>query len=233
MKLDSQDLRWALTRLPRDLEKVMRETAWQDRIFVGGGYIRAIVAGEKISDVDVFVKSKEDALALATLLNDGRGTKLYETENAYTVKGKIAIQIIHRWVFEKPEDVSNSFDFTVCCGVMYYDSTNGRYDSYCDERFYIDLAAKRLVYREPIRNEDAGGSMLRVLKYYQKGYRIPLNSLGAVIARLLGAVDKDKVNLTDSKAVAKVITALLVEVDPAVDPEHLAHLPSTEEEVEE
>ena len=101
------------------------------------------------------------------------------------------------------------------------------WDSYCDERFYIDLASKRLIYRHPIRNEDAGGSMLRVLKYYQKGYRIPLNSLGGVIARLVIALNKDKININNEEDVTMVLTGLLKEVDPAIDPFHISHLPST------
>ena len=49
----------------------------------------------------------------------------------------------------------------------------GEYVGLCNIRFYPDLAARRLVYTSPLRNEDAGGSILRVLKFYQRGYRIP------------------------------------------------------------
>ncbi len=238
MKLDYQDLSWALQRLPKNLKTIMQEKDWIGNIFVGGGYLRSIVAGEKINDVDVFVKSEKDAELLAYKLAFDK-KDIIKTDNAFTVKGKIAIQVIYRWLFEKPEDVSNSFDFTICCAVIYCEPKQGevhknecpvKWDSFCDPRFYIDLASKRLVYRSPVRNEDAGGSMLRVLKYYQKGYRIPLNSLGSVIARLTKAIDVKQVNITDEVAVAKVITGLLREVDPQIDPEHLSHLPSIETE---
>lgn len=222
-QLDLQDLRWALTRLPKSLKKLMESDEWAGRIFVGGGYLRSIVAGEPINDVDVFVNSKEDAELIAYKLCADK-KDVYKTDNAYTVKGKLAIQIIHRWVFSEPKDVSNSFDFTCCCAVIYYKEIWG---SYCDDRFYIDIASKRLIYRSPSRNEDAGGSLLRVLKYYQKGYRIPLNSLGAVIARLMKDFDVHKTPLKEEVRVAHVITALLIEVDPQVDPLHLSHLPST------
>lgn len=222
MKLDNQDLNWAITRMPVNLKNVMKEPEWHGNIFVGGGYLRSIVAGEKVNDVDVFVKTKKDAELLAyKLCNDKRD--VYETENAFTIKGKMVIQIIHRWLFNTPEEVSNSFDYTVCCAVIFY---NGKFDSFCDDRFYVDIASKRLVYRCPIRNEDAGGSMLRVLKYYQKGYRIPLDSLGNVIARLVKSIDINRVNMSDEKAIGKIITGLLHEVDPDIDPEHLSHLPS-------
>lgn len=223
MKLDLQDLKWALQRLPLNLKTLMKDPEWAGNIFVGGGYLRSIVANEPINDVDVFVKSEKDAELLAyKLCSDKRD--IIKTDNAYTIKGKMVIQIIHRWLFEQPEDVSNSFDFTICCAVFYFNGEN--FDSYCDDRFYIDLASKRLVYRCPVRNEDAGGSMLRVLKYYQKGYRIPLNSLGAVIARLVGSVDTTRVDIKNEIAVASIITGLLREVDPDIDPLHQSHLPS-------
>lgn len=226
-QLDRQDLIWALRRVPKELKELMEEPEWQGKIFVGGGFLRSTVAGEPINDVDVFVGSKEVAELIALKLCKDK-KDVYRTDNAFTVKGKLPIQIIHRWLFDSCESVADSFDFTVCCAAFSYGSSG--WTSWCDDKFYTDLAAKRLVYRSPVRNEDAGGSMLRVLKYYQKGYRIPLNSLGAVIARLVKDIDTDKCPLDNEQAVAHLITSLLVEVDPAIDPGHLAHLPSTEDE---
>lgn len=233
MQLDKQDLHWALVRLPNKLKSIMLDPEWLGNIFVGGGYLRAIVANETVNDVDVFVKSEKEAELLAYKLCEDR-KDIFKTDNAYTVKGSLPIQIIHRWVFEKPEDVSNSFDFTVCCAVLYIQEINKdvagkpkpNWQSFCDDRFYIDLASKRLVYRKPVRNEDAGGSILRVLKYYQKGYRIPLDSLGAVIARLVKALDPNRIDINNEGDVGHVITGLLREVDPNIDPTHAAHLPT-------
>jgi hypothetical protein len=230
-------LRWAVQRLPKKLKKIMQSEEWGGSIFVGGGYLRAIVAGEKVNDVDVFVKSQKEAELLAYKLAEDK-RDVYRTDNAYTIKMRpVPVQIIHRWVFEKPEDVAQSFDFTNCCAVISCDvvkeevegkqSFKGSWKSYCDKRFYIDLASKRLIYRNPERNEDAGGSMLRVLKYYQKGYRIPLDSLADVIVRLLRPIDLDRIK-NDEKQLSKVITGLLREVDPNIDPLHESHLPSME-----
>lgn len=224
MKLDNQDLRWALTRLPTSIKKIMQDIEWVNKIFVGGGYLRSIVANEPVNDVDVFVSTKNDAELLAyKLCYDKKDVS--QTDNAFTIKGKTPIQIIHRWLFDKPEDVANSFDFTICCAVINFNGEN--FDSFCDERFYIDIASKRLTYRSPVRNEDAGGSMLRVLKYYQKGYRIPLNSLGSVIARMHRSVNFESIDMLDEVAVGKVLTGLLREVDPEIDPFHKSHLQSS------
>jgi len=224
-KLDNHDLKFSVIRLPENLKTLMKSEEWKNKIFVGGGYIRAIIAREPINDIDLFVGNKIQAELLAHKLSFKK-EDIIVTDNAYTVKGKMPIQIIHRWLFEKPEDVSNSFDFTICCAVIFYNE--GKFDSFCDQRFYVDLSSKRLVYRNPIRNEDAGGSMLRVLKYYQRGYRIPLDSLASVIARLMSVVDLTKIQngLSDQSQVSHVITGLLKVVDPNVDPSHDAHLPS-------
>jgi hypothetical protein len=221
-KINRQDLYWSVKRLPKKLKDLMQDPEWQPYIFVGGGYLRSIVAGEKINDIDIFVDSQTRAELLAHKLCDKK-EDIYKTKNAYTIRDTIDLQIIHRWVFKKPEDVANSFDFTLCCAVIY--GTEKTFDSYCDSRFYMDIASKRLVYRNPVRNEDAGGSMLRVLKYYQKGYRIPLDSLGNVISRLMDGVKEER--MAEGMTRAQVITSLLVEVDPLIDPYHIAHLPSS------
>lgn len=219
MQLDKFDLNFCVNRLPKKLVEVIKNA--KTKLFIGGGYIRGIIAQEKINDIDLFVSTKEDAAVFAGLLSHSP-KDIYKTENAYTIRAPLPLQIIHRWVFEKPEDISLSFDFTICCAVIWYE--NEQWHSFCDDRFYMDLASKRLVYRCPDRNEDAGGSMLRVLKYYQRGYRIPLDSLGAVIARLMRSVKMDAID--SEETLAKVLTGLLQEVDPNIDPNHISHLPS-------
>lgn len=185
----------------------------------------------------MFVKSKTDAELLSLKLSENKN-KIYKTDNAFTITDlKPVVQIVFRWVFDKPEDVINSFDFTIACAVFFY--RDKKWLGLVDNRFYRDLAAKRLVYRSPKRNEDAGGSALRVLKYYQKGYRIPLNSFGAVLARLLKDIDVDVIpedlrdgkedywlSLSQEEKLAWVLTGLLKVVDPQIDPFHEAHLPN-------
>ena len=77
--------------------------------------------------------------------------------------------------------------------------------------------------------------MLRVLKFYQKDYRIPLDSLAAVIARAMTGIDFQQAEATgndNEKGWTHLLTGLLREVDPSIDPTHGAHLP-TEIEKEE
>lgn len=220
-ELDRHDLQWCLRRAPKQVLELMKKHG--PKIVVAGGYIRSCIANEKINDIDLFCQTKESAAQFAKEL--ANGGKVHETDNAFTVstKRRISVQFIHRWTFDTPAACIDSFDFTIACGCFWFD---GSWQSLTDDHFYPDLSAKRLVYRAPKRNEDAGGSMLRVLKFYQRGYRIPLDSLGAVIARLNSGVDTNKIR--NESDYARIVTALLVEVDPAIDPTHIAHLPSLE-----
>jgi hypothetical protein len=219
------------------------------RLVLGGGYIRSMVSGEKPNDLDLFTQTPEDAKLFAKELADEAKKKPYETGNAISVKltPRPFVQYIHRWSFPTPQYLIESFDFTIACSALWFESE--KWTSLIDDEFYADLAAKRLVYRSPQRNEDSGGSLLRVLKFYQRGFRIPLDSLGAVLARLVDGVDlngistesfKDghilggtSIGRTTEERWASVITGLLREVDPQIDPEHFSHLPSLVEKVEE
>lgn len=213
--LNYLDLQLIKRRIPKNLSDIMEKPEWFGKIFIAGGFIRAIIAGERVNDIDIFVSSERDADILKSLL-ERKERNIIVTPNAITIKHRITIQIITRWIFETPEQVKNSFDFTICCAVIWVEKTKESfvYKSLCDKKFYIDLASKRLIYRKPIRNEDAGGSILRVLKYYQRGYRIPLTSLSDVIARLMRGFDTRKGNINDEEYVSRVVKGLLFEVDP-------------------
>jgi len=234
-ELTHHDLQFALLRTPKELLRLMQSSEFAGKIFVGGGFLRSVVAGDTVNDIDVFVPNKSDGLRLSQRLATARVSaddlirpiqKVWETDNALTLLGyEPKIQIIHRWTFASPYQVCQSFDFTCCCAVFWWDGASWK--STCDPRFYADVAAKRLIYRKPERHEDVGGSLLRVLKYYQKGFRIPMDSLADVIVRLLRNVDFS--NTSDEVKRSSVILGLLREVDPSVDSNHIAHLPSVSE----
>jgi hypothetical protein len=221
--------------LPKPLKDILK--AEGANVFVAGGYIRSCISREKINDIDVFSPSKEKAIELANRLSPA-GKKPHETDNALTIKvGLHIVQFIHRWTFEKPEDCIASFDFTIAKAAIWWSTEDSKWHSACADGFYPDLAGKRLVYCYPIRNEDAGGSLLRVLKFYQAGFRIPLDSLGGVIARLMEGVKEEALPPAEASnvgwheaAVAKVITGLLREVDPLIDPDAIGHIDSIKDE---
>lgn len=240
-----KDVHWILRRLPKQVTSVLR--AYPGRIFLAGGAIRACVANEDVADFDLFAPNAELAELVALKLE---GMRIWKSKNATTVWLKEPstppIQIIHRWTYDKPEELIESFDFTVAKAVLWFQAPalstdiqpalDAGWRSLIHDDFYPDLAAKRLTYTKPQRNEDAGGSLLRVLKFYQKGYRIPLDSMAAVVARLCMGVElaelvvlKTDGGLSHEEALGQVLTGLLHEVDPLQDPEHIFHLPSSKE----
>ncbi len=223
MELLKEDLYWCIRRLPKDVVSLLRH---EQRLFVAGGFIRACIANERPSDIDIFSPNKDIAELCARTLA-GKKYDFLPTDNAFTVfgKGRLSVQFIHKWTFENPADVLPSFDFTIAKAVFWCEKKI--WGSLCDERFYPDLAAKRLTYCSPKRIEEVGGSMLRILKFYQRGYRIPLDSLGATIARIITGIDFERADTEEEWA--KVLSGLLREVDPQIDPNHIAHLPNTKE----
>ena len=237
--LDYMDVMWAVRRLPAKARDLLKKHG--PRIFLCGGYLRSIVSHERVSDLDLYGDSKDYLEACAKeLAGDG---KPYITDNAFTVRTKpMPTQFIHRWLFSNAAEAMLTFDFTIAQAAIWWNPEgDGKWHSICSNRFYTDIAAHRLVYTRPKRNEDAGGSILRVLKFYQRGYRIPLDSMGAVIARLLTGVNtrasaqppKPLIESMDEAWLAKILTGLLREVDPLIDPDHIAHLPSTDDPIEE
>jgi len=211
--LTNFDLHFLLKRMPVWLLELMKEH--QEAFVVAGGYIRSIIPNEEVNDIDVFVSSEAKAKEYVMKLMESCPTSSrFDSKNACSIKKDgVYVQFIHRWVYKTPQEVVDSFDFTIAKAAIWF--KDGKVQSVCHPDFYSDLAAKRLVYTSPIRNEDAGGSMLRVLKFYQRGYRIPLNSLGAVIARLNTGVKGGLTFKTeDESRVATVLTGLLIEVDP-------------------
>jgi hypothetical protein len=249
-ELNRHDLQWILQRTPPDILAAIKHRP--GKLFLAGGFIRACIAHEEAQDIDLFVSSKYDAHGIAAQLC-AQGTRkgelgarksVHETENAYTVPRAVfglPVQVISRWVFATPQECAESFDFTIAKSAIWWEGDGttdakgypgGAWKSLCHEDFYADLAAKRLIYVSPVRNEDPGGSMLRVLKFYQRGYRIPLGSLGAVMARMVAAITPDRVDAqmainpdnTGEQNMSVLLTEQLREVDPALDPSHLAHL---------
>jgi hypothetical protein len=215
-ELTDNDLRYVVTRLPRDVRDLLTQNP--NKLFLGGGFIRATIAGETPSDIDLFGPDRDFLDAVASLLASRReGSKVHKSKNAITLltHDRLPVQFITRWTFNDAASLVASFDFTVCQAAIYRGGkgqSNDPWRSATGAGFYVDLAGRHLVYTNPVREEEAGGSMLRVIKYVKRGYTIQVSSLGQVIARLADKVDYSKdlgrVNT------GQVIAGMLREVDP-------------------
>jgi hypothetical protein len=215
--LTNQDLQFIIRRLPKDISRLIKN----HNLILAGGFIREMIADQKnVKDIDLFGPSSEALSKAASALKTERGslTNLHKSDNALTLisLGSLPVQFITRWVFDKPEDCMKSFDFTICQAAIWYNQDFGRWESVCSDKFYSDLAARRLVYTAPQREEEVGGSMLRMVKLVARGYNVQVDSLGMLVARLAKGIRTERVNLQDEEQVGRVLTGLLREVDPMI-----------------
>lgn len=217
--LTNTDLHFVVSRIPRDVLSLIKN----EGLILGGGFIRATIAQEKVSDIDLFGDNEERLKTIAYKFTaDRKGGRFTESKNAITILSspRLPVQIIKRWLFKDANEVVNSFDFTICQAAIWFSKDDNLFHSVVNDSFYSDLAARRLVYTSPMRSEDAGGSMLRVRKFISKGYNIQAESLAAVMARVFIAIDKERAahafDMQNESDVAKIIRGLLIEVDPLI-----------------
>lgn len=204
MKLTEDDISKVLQNIPQDVRDFIQEKP----VYLAGGFIRAVLNNEEIQDIDLFNESAGVANELACQLSHSLGSDDYETENAYTVHyGDLPIQFIHRWTFDNPYALISSFDFTIAQAAIWFE--NGEWQSIACSSFYDDIQDKRLVYTFPDREEEPGGSLLRVRKFLKRGYDISPENLAKVIARLVNGVDIDAFAESNEHERAEMISELL------------------------
>jgi hypothetical protein len=212
-QLSQPDLELVVRRMPKDVRQLLLDNP--GKLSVGGGFIRAVIANEDVSDIDFFGPDYSFLNACAQTIEakrDKAHTRAIRTKNAITLatENRLPLQFITRWKYDHPSEVVAEFDFTICQAVVFADPETRLFTSLIGESFYRDLAAKRLVYTAPVRDEEAGGSMMRVIKYVKRGYRIQAGSLGAVVARVVEKYDHER----GAISMAQFAVARMQEVDP-------------------
>lgn len=207
--LTLNDLQFVVTRIPRDVRELMKKYG----LYLGGGFLRETISQQKPNDIDLFGPNKVILDSASKELGEERQARVFATDNAITLISapRLPVQFITRWLFSSGDDVLASFDFTVCQAVVWWNGSH--WESRIAETFYSDLAARRLVYTSPIREEAAGGSLMRVRKFLARGYNIQAGSFGAVLARIFMKVRESGMTATEEDT-GRVITGLLREVDP-------------------
>ena len=85
-KLNFQDLRFCVLRIPKNVRTIMQDKQWSNQMFIAGGFIRSVITNEKINDIDIFVSTVEKAELLAYKLCKDK-KDIIKTDNAYTVRG--------------------------------------------------------------------------------------------------------------------------------------------------
>ena len=211
LSLLPEDLNYIVSAIP----KMVRELMKSNQLYLGGGFIRSMITGEKASDIDLFIPNEPTYLlnSLISEFMDEHGDN-YKIKTKYAVtivrRHLTPIQIITRWKYDDPVYLFNDFDFTIAQAVIWY--YGNTWLSAVSNYFYADLAAKRLRYTKPTREEDAGGSILRVMKFLRRGYKISPEALSDVIVQFLKGVGGDR--SMDRPDLSRIISGLMREVDP-------------------
>ena len=211
-QLRQADLNICLSKLPQCLLNLLGVSP--NRLVVAGGFVRACVAGETPSDVDVFLSegSRVDAshfLARQAASFSTGEPKISNTDRTSTVWLPCPVQFCDSWTFEDPDDLLTQFDFTVTTAAFWWDGRT--WASTVGPFFYNDVAAKRLRYSCPDRVEVGGESLLRLLKFYRRGYTCGISDLGALVAHLVSYLGGDE------EVVRENVTKLLRDSDTSSD----------------
>lgn len=181
-KLTRETIDACVALLPADVLRILRPDLTDAKIALGGGFIRAVAAGETPNDIDLWStgpRAADEAMSAYAFARPQAA--MSETPQAYTFPGKPTVQFIRRWFFASREELIASFDFTCCQVALWWDGSD--WDSVCANDFYAACATKKLRYTSPIRDEAPAGSLMRVLKYNSRGWSIDAESFAKVIGR--------------------------------------------------
>src|SRR5208337_1869740 len=190
VSLEDDDLKRVIYALPEEVLDLMRRHPRET--VVAGGFIRAIVAGEPVNDVDVFFAEEKGVRSWS----DDVGLKYEVKEKHLLVAPKDdrpEIQLIWRYPYSEPVEIPDSFDYTVVKAAVWFEEgeskkKDSKFVGVCHERFYKDLARKMLVWSCE-RDLERAMSIPRLMKYVKYGYSIGPESLAEVITRTCLSLD--------------------------------------------
>jgi hypothetical protein len=186
------DLENCIRALPYNVRQHLLENTG---VTVAGGFIRSIITGESVQDIDIFYGSGSIDNVMPEMFNFDAIKYPSKAETLDTRTGyvfdedvdRVEVQLIKRWKFKNPAELLEVFDLTIARAAIWYDGA--KWQGICHKDYYRDLAAKRLVYED--RTELRSYGILRVLKFVQRGYHIDATNLAKVLADLVADVQSN------------------------------------------
>jgi hypothetical protein len=155
-------------KLLNSLNEDILELLKNEQCIIAGGSITSLFTRNEINDIDIYFRSKE------SLINALKEIKEQSTIMAFTDKATMfvkdsseyAYQFIHFKFFDNPQEIFDTFDFTVCMGA--YDFKT---DDFIFHPSFLTHNSQRLL---KVNEKTAYPIMtaLRVQKYLDKGYTI-------------------------------------------------------------
>jgi hypothetical protein len=192
MKLHNNFTQMVVAAMP----SALRHTLMYTNACVAGGYVRDIISGREPKDIDVFVENGQTAKDVQDRLEwDLESARTKENKNSVTVDSydplvtMPPIQIVNRWYVWPPEELVETFDWGICQAAVYYDGRE--WQGVCTQAFIDDLTNETATYMAPDRDEDAGASVLRMVKLARKGYTISEESISGCVGRMFNVMLAD------------------------------------------
>ena len=172
--------------LPPPLKDILMEHG--PHICIAGGFCRDAISGRDPKDADIFAVGKREMEAVIEKFGwEAANYSRHHTANTVTFKpflnmdGYCDIQFITRVYYPFHTDLISSFDFTICQCCVYWSGDS--WIGLCTPEFWEDILAERARYTAPIRTEDPGASVLRLVKFARKGYKIGEQDVASCIGR--------------------------------------------------
>lgn len=187
-----------VAKLPEDVKRLLMH--FGSGLCVAGGFCRDAFIGEEPKDVDIFAV---DANLLAeALLWFKTEAKEYQLEKQKTNSVNFVanmddeqtgfrevppVQFINRVFYPMHGELIKSFDWSVCQIAVYYIIDDG-WKGICTKAFGEDIQSGTLHYTAPERDEDPGGSVLRMMRFTQRGWKPTEESIARCLGRFQSRV---------------------------------------------
>lgn len=158
----------------KELEQIKQAASYflPKGAFIAGGALTSVFTGNIISDVDVYFKTKEDFVQAVCEAYDSSFWCVAATDRAVTfVDRDNIIQLMHFDFFETAQEIFDAFDYTVCMAAYDID----KQDFVFSEDFFKHASQRFLRFHSGTRYPY--GSLMRVLKYQDRGYKIGRSDL--------------------------------------------------------
>jgi hypothetical protein len=176
--------------LPAEVRDLLMDRG--EQLCVAGGFCRDILAGKDPKDIDIFAVSKPvmddaiDSFGWQTTWNRKNTANAVSFEQFFPMEDDIPVQFVTRVFYPDHEDLIKSFDFSVCQIAIFFSA--GQWVGLCSSAFWRDITAERATYMDPERDEDPGASVIRMVRFASRGYKIGETDVANVVGRFFGAL---------------------------------------------
>lgn len=158
-----------MTQHEKELQKI-KQAAYHflpKGSIIAGGAVTSVFTNQPINDVDFYFKTKQDFINAVGQAYEERLWCVAASDRAITfAHNEGIVQLMHFDFFEDANAVFDAFDFTVCMGAYDVDKEEFVFQ----ENFFKHAAQRHLNFHSGTRYPY--NSLLRVLKYQDRGYRI-------------------------------------------------------------